>query len=52
MVIQEDTKDDEDIDGIELSDNDEIFQKNTQKEEYFSAVITSEHFKKIMKYAR
>ena len=42
----------EDIDGIELSDNDEIFQKNTEQEDSFSAVITSEHLKRILKYAR
>lgn len=29
MIIQEDNKEDEDIDGIEISDTDEILLKNT-----------------------
>lgn len=35
-------KDNEDIDGIELSENDEIFQKNTMHEDHFSAIITAD----------
>jgi len=50
--MQDDFKDNEDIDGVELSDNDEIFKKNTEKEDFFSAIITSDHLKSILKYAR
>ena len=42
----------EDMDGIEISDNDEVFNKNTQNEDFFSAMISSDHMKKILKHAR
>eukprot|EP00347_Sterkiella_histriomuscorum_P020531 403337449 len=52
ITTQEDIQDNEDIDGVELSDSDEIFQKNTEKEDTFSAIISSDHLKQILKYAR
>ncbi len=45
ITTQEDLVEHEDIDGVELSDNDEIFKKNTQNEDTFSAIITSDHLK-------
>lgn len=52
ITTQEEMKDNEDMDGIELSENDEIFQKNTLNEDHFSAIITADHFKQILKHAR